>query len=150
MKIVKVNGLNKDFYNLCKKLEDFQFNLIPILKQKNYTLTDNLQEITGFVLYSNNLPIGCIGLKKINDDVCEIVRVFVEEKYRGNGYASLLFDKIENLAKELNFKKLEMVAWCDAKSAVRLYEKVGYSKGKEKISEWFGGYKYVEFFKLFE
>ena len=40
-----------------------------------------------------------------------------------------------------------MVAWVSAKSALRLYEKLGFLKGDEKISEWFGGSKYVELYK---
>lgn len=149
MKISKVNGLDKDFIFLCKKLESFQYNLIPALREKGYTLTDNLGEITGFVLYIDKKPIGSIGLKKVSDEVCEIVRVFVCEEYRGNGYAKKLFEKVENLIKELNYKKAEMVAWCDAKPALMLYKKLGYNSSEEKISEWFGGFKYVELYKNF-
>ena len=144
MRIVKVDGNNQDFKLMCESLENFQFNMIPILKEKDYSLTDDLNEIIGFVLYDNEKPIGSIGLKKIADESCEIVRVFVLGEYRGNGYARILFEKIENLARELGFKKAEMVAWVSAKSALRLYEKLGYKKSEEKVSEWFGGEKYIE------
>ena len=147
MQIVKVNGSNKEFKLMCEQLENFQFNMIPILKEKEYSLTDNLNEITGYLLYDNEKPIGSIGLKKISDESCEIVRVFVLDEYRGNGYAGMLFEKIENLAKEQGFKKAEMVAWVSVKSALRLYEKLGYLKTEEKVSEWFGGSKYVELYK---
>lgn len=147
MQIVKVDGNNKDFKLMCEQLENFQFNMIPILKEKEYSLTDDLNEITGYLLYDNEKPIGSIGLKKISDESCEIVRVFVLDEYRGNGYAGMLFEKIENLAKEQGFKKAEMVAWVSAKSALRLYEKLGYLKTEEKVSEWFGGSKYVELYK---
>ena len=46
-------------------------------------------------------------------------------------------------------KKAEIVAWVVAKEALNLYEKFGYAKSEEKISEWFGGYKYVELEKEF-
>jgi len=147
MEILKVEGLDKDFKMLCEQLEEFQFNMIPILREKNYSLTNDLAEVTGFVLYDNKKPIGSIGLKKSFDDTCEIVRVFVSEDYRGNGYAGMLFEKVESLAKELGFKNAELVAWCDAKSALRLYEKMGFMKSEEKTSEWYGGFKYVELFK---
>ncbi len=147
MDIVKVDGNNKDFKLMCESLENFQFDMIPILKEKDYSLTDDLSEVTGFVLYDKNKPIGSVGLKKISDDSCEIVRVFVLSEYRGNGYAGMLFEKIENLARETGFKKAEMVAWVAAKSALKLYERLGYQKTEEKISEWFGGSKYVELYK---
>lgn len=147
MEIIKVNGKHQDFKNLCEELENFQFDMIPVLKEKEYSLTDDLNDITGYVLYDGEKPIGSIGLKNVNQDICEIVRVFVLEEYRGNGYARILFEKIENLAREIGYKKAEMVAWCDAGSALRLYEKLGYKKSEEKSSEWFGGSKYVELHK---
>ena len=119
MEILKVNGSNEDFKKLCEKLENFQFNMIPVLKEKGYSLTDNLNEVIGFVLYDDKQPIGSIGLKKISEEVCEIVRVYVLDGYRGKGYAGMLFKKIENLAREMNYKKAEMVAWVSAKSALR-------------------------------
>ena len=147
MNIVKVNGNDKDFLLMCKALEEFQFNMIPILREKEYSLTDDLNDITGFVMYDADKPIASIGLKKIDKRSCEIVRVFVLEEYRGKGYAGMMFEKIENFARELGFKKAEMVAWVSAKSALRLYEKIGYTNTEEKISEWFGGAAYVELFK---
>ena len=147
MKIVRVSGDNKDFVFLCKKLEEFQFGLMPILRNKGYELTSDLNLVEGFILYIDDVAVGSIGLKKITDDVCEIVRVFVSEKYRGKGYAVRLFEKIEALAKEKGYKRVEMVAWTKAKSALRLYEKLGFEKSEEKISERFGGFGYVELFK---
>jgi len=144
MEIKKVNGSNKDFFKLCKMLEDFQYSLMPIIKEKGYTLTDNLQEVTGFILYVNNKPIGSIGLRKVSEEVCEIVRVFVCSEYRGRGYAKALFKEVESLAKSLGYKKAEIVAWVVAKEAISLYEKFGFTKSEEKVSEWYGGYKYVE------
>lgn len=149
MKILQVSGDNKDFALLCKKLEEFQYNLLPILREKDYSLTDNLEDIIGFILYDDNKPIGSIGFRKNSDDVCQIVRVFVDENYRGKGYSKLLFEKIENLVKDLGFKRAEIEAWCDAKVALKLYEKMGYIKSEEKVSEWYGGSKYVELFKIF-
>lgn len=149
MQIVKVSGEDKDFYSLCEQLQNFQYELIPVLREKGYNLTDDLQDVIGFVLYIDNKPVGSIGLKKVKDDTCQIVRVFVHESYRGKGYATMLFDKVEDLAKEMGFKNLEITAWCDAKPALRLYEKRGFNSSEEKISEWYGGYKYVELFKTF-
>ena len=147
MKIIKVEGINADFIYLCKKLENFQFELLPILQYKDYSLTDDLKDIEGFVLYVEDKPVGSIGLKRISSDVCEIVRVFVEESYRGRNYAGILFEHIEKLAKSMGYKKAEMVAWARAKSALRLYDKMGYTRGEEKFSEWYGGNAYVELYK---
>ena len=146
-RIDEVEGTDSVFFDFSKKLEDFQFNLMPVLKEKGYNLTENLEEITGFILYINRKPVGSIGLKKINDETCEIVRVFVDEVCRGNGYSRLLFEKVESYAKNIGYKKAEMVAWCKADSALALYKKLGYSFSEEKESEWFAGLRYVELSK---
>ena len=150
MEIVKVNGSHKDFFYLSQKLEEFQFNLMPGLKEKGYSLTENLNDIVGYVLYDNDKPIGSIGLKKISDANCEIVRVYVCDEYRGKGYATILFEKIETLAKNMGYKNAEMVAWSKSESAIRLYKKLGYDSTEEKDSEWFVGLKYIEFLKSLE
>ncbi len=147
MKIKEVFGDDKDFAALCKKLEEFQFDLLPDLKEKGYTLTENLEKIQGFVLYLGEKPIGSVGFKIISDKNCEIVRVFVCEEHRGKGYAGLLFEKIEEKAKQLGFEKAEMVAWGKAESALRLYEKLGYKIDCRSNSEWFNGYEYFELSK---
>ncbi len=147
MELIKVDGSNKDFYYLCEKLQEFQYGLMPELKEKGYNLTDDLQEIVGFVLYIDKVPVGSIGIKKISKEVCEIVRVFVCEEYRGKGYATYMFSKIESLAKNLGYKKAEMVAWCKSTEALKLYKKLGFSCSVEKESEWFNGLEYVELFK---
>lgn len=145
--VKKVEGTNPLFFEYSKKLEDFQFSLMPVLKEKGYSLTEDLDEITGFILHINSNPVGSIGLKKINETTCEIVRVFVDENSRGCGHARLLFEKAENYAKSLGFKKAEMVAWCKAESALALYKKLGYTFSEEKESEWFAGLRYVELSK---
>ena len=149
MNIIKVSGKDKDFFGLCKKLEDFQYGLIPGLKEKGYNLTEDLNEVTGFILYIDNKPVGSVGFKKVSDEVCEIVRVFMGEEYRGNGYAGLLFEKVETLAKEQGYKRAEITAWCASTSALKLYKKLGYTSSEEKVSEWYGGGKYVNLFKNF-
>ena len=145
--VKKVEGTAPLFFEYSKKLEDFQFSLMPVLKEKGYSLTEGLDEITGFILYINNEPVGSIGLKKIDKEICEIVRVFIDEKYRGKGHARLLFEYAENYAKELGFKKAEMVAWCKATFALALYKKLNFISSLPKESEWFTGLEYVELFK---
>src|SRR5574344_1646245 len=121
LKIIKVSGNNKDFKKLCLDLENFQHQLLPVLSETGYSLTDDLKDIKAFVLYDKTIAIGSIGLKHIDSESCEIVRVFINEQYRGKGYARLLFSKIEDYARELGYKRAEMVAWSVSTSALFLY-----------------------------
>ncbi len=148
LKIKKVSGKNKDFQILCLDLEKFQHQLLPVLSETGYSLTDDLQDIkVAFVMYDGEIAIGSIGIKHIDNESCEIVRVFVADKYRGKGYGKLLFSKIEKYARKLGYKFAEMVAWSASTSALSLYKKIGYTSSEEKTSEWFKGLKYVELHK---
>ena len=147
MKIIKVKGTNKDFIFLAERLLSFQQDLLPVLKGTDYNLTDDLDDIVGYILYIDGKPVGSIGVRKVDDETCEIVRVFVDENYRDNGYAVLLFKKIEKLAKNMGFKRAEMFTWAESKSAIKLYTKLGYTISEEKVSEWFKGLRYVEIYK---
>lgn len=142
-----VIGTNQDFESLCQKLQDFQYGLMPELKEKGYNLTDDLNEVEGFVLYFKESPIASIGIKKVTQKRCEIVRVFVDENYRGKGFAKMMFRFIENYAGSLGYEETEMIAWTKSTSALALYKKLGYEFSEEKYSEWFDGLKYVELFK---
>lgn len=69
----------------------------------------NLEEVysSGVILIAkeDDKLIGCIAVKKIEDDICELKRLFVRECYRGNGYSKLLFDKAIAYATTLGYKK---------------------------------------------
>ena len=147
MEFKKVDCESDEFIEMCHKLEDFQYDLMPELMAQGYCLTESLDEIEGFFLYDNGKLVGSIGLKEISDESCEIVRVFVNEEFRGQCYSKVLFEKIEDYAKSKGYKKAEMVAWTKAVAAVNLYKKLGYLCSEPKFSEWFG-YEYVEFEKI--
>ena len=61
--------------------------------------------------FSNNVlnlsvdgaKIGYITLGKQNENVFRILRVFVDEAYRGQGYAEKMMDKLVEKVKEENF-----------------------------------------------
>ena len=93
-------------------------------------------------------PVASIGIKKVNDTKCELVRVFVLEQYRKKGYATTLFNKIQQLARNLGYKEIELVVWCDATNAVSFYKNLGFVLREEKFSEYYGGLKYAEFDKI--
>lgn len=54
--------------------------------------------------YEDNQPIGCIAVKALDSENCELKRLFIKEEYRGKGYSKLLFEAILARAKELEFK----------------------------------------------
>ncbi len=146
MKIIKVEENNKDLGKLCLLLEKFQHQILPELAEKGYTLADT-SGIDAFLLYDGKDAIGSIGLKHIDNNTCEIVRVFMKDEYRGNGFAQLLFNHIEEYARNFGYRRAELITWANSISALALYKKLGYIRSEEKKSEMFNGLKYVELHK---
>ncbi len=58
--------------------------------------------------YENNYPIATIALRKIDDNTCELKRLYVKTNYRGKGYARLLLDAILDKARKLGFLEVRL------------------------------------------
>ena len=39
--------------------------------------------------YEDEIPFGCIAIKKIDDNICEAKRLYIKRKFRGKGYARM-------------------------------------------------------------
>ena len=79
-----------------------------------------------YLLYFNNKLAGCIGLKKIDNDNCEMKRLYIKEEYRNNHLGEYLVDKIIKDAKEIGYKYMLLDTLPFLKSAINLYKKYGF------------------------
>lgn len=125
--IKEVNYNNKDFRNLCMKLDEFQNVIVPQRIELGFTALDGLEKLEKVLLaYDNNKAIASVALKPVNITTAEIARVYTSEEYRGNGLAKILINKIVEFAKTQGYKKLVLDTWKDSTSARKLYEKLGF------------------------
>ena len=60
------------------------------------------------------------------DDTCELVKMYVAKKYRGNGYGQTLFEKCIEQAKRNNFSKMYIESMPELSNALGLYKKNGF------------------------
>ncbi len=59
-------------------------------------------------------------------DTCELVKMYVAKKFRGNGYGQMLMEKCIRQAKENGFKKIYIESMPELKNALGMYEKNGF------------------------
>ena len=78
------------------------------------------------VLYDKKL-VGMGGLKFYRD-YAEVTKMFLKEAYRGKGFASGLLMELENIARERAKHFLKLETSDRFENAVRLYEKLGFSR----------------------
>ena len=96
--------------------------LIDILKD-NYLLKNN---INLFVLTNELELIGYI-IFSIYDDFTDILKIFVREKDRKNGFATMMLKKVYSLAKRYSSKKIMIEVRSKNESGINLYIKNGFT-----------------------
>ena len=105
--IEKVNGTHPNFFKLSKKLEDFQFNLMPVLKEKGYNLTENLDEITGLILYVKMILLLQLGSKKLMKKLAKLLEFLLMKIVVAMAMQNYFLKELKNLLNQLDSKRLK-------------------------------------------
>lgn len=69
---------------------------------------------------------GCVALTRTDDHYCEIKRLYVRPKYRGQHVSRILCDKIIADAKSIGYKYMRLDTFPFMQNAIRLYERYGF------------------------
>ena len=110
----------KHFYNEAYSKE----TIIDILKD-NYLLKNNINIFVA--LNQNDELIGYI-IFTITEDFTDILKIFIRDSERRNGYAKQLLNKIIDLAKRYKSKKLMIEVRSKNLSAIEFYKKNGFTQ----------------------
>lgn len=143
--VKKTNSQNVDFLNLIAELD-------KDLAIKNgdtndffaqYNKIDFINNV--IVMYESDKAVGCGAIKKYDDGMMEIKRMFVPIDKRGNGIAGKILMELQIWAKELGYKK------CILETGDKMIEAIGlYKKHHFKIIPNYGQYANIESSICFE
>ncbi|MFX1512694.1 MAG: GNAT family N-acetyltransferase [Promethearchaeota archaeon] len=106
-------GFNLDFQDFEKELEEFPGEYIP----PNGGLL--------LALYDNQLA-GCVALRKFNEGICEMKRLYVRPAFRGKGIGKALANTIIRDATENGYKSIRLDTIPTMKAAISLYHSLGF------------------------
>ncbi len=70
--------------------------------------------------------IGCVALKKIEEGVGEMKRLFIKDAYRGLGISKILIEMIIQKAKEKGYAYLRLDTLSVMERALKVYESFGF------------------------
>ena len=70
--------------------------------------------------------VGCLCLRPLSDDVCEMKRLYVKPLYRGTGLGRLLAEKIVQLGIDKKYTRMQLDTLNSMQSAVGLYKSLGF------------------------
>jgi len=77
--------------------------------------------------YADGGPVCCGGIKGLDEQACEIKRMYVVPAARGHGVARLLLAELERRARRLGYAVARLDTDERLTGAVRLYNSAGYS-----------------------
>jgi putative acetyltransferase len=81
--------------------------------------------------------IGCVGIRKSEEQVAELKRMFIKDAHRNKGLGKELLSRSIELSKSLGYEKIRLDTLDTMKQAIALYEKFGFRQT--------GAYRYNPF-----
>lgn len=79
-----------------------------------------------YLAFEKGQPAGCIALRKISDDVCEMKRFYVCPLFRGKGVGKRLAALVIGEAREIGYKRMLLDTVPAMKRAISLYRVLGF------------------------
>lgn len=70
--------------------------------------------------------IGCIALREITTEICEIKRMYVRPHAQQQGAGTLLLDEVMAFAKKMGYRKVQLDTLNNMLPAINLYKKSGF------------------------
>ena len=92
---------------------------------------------------------GCVALRKISTDICEMKRLFVRDKYKGLGIGRRLTNMIIEEASKLNYHYIRLDTLSTMIKALDLYKSLGFYEIEPYIYNPIKGARFMEL-KLFK
>jgi ribosomal protein S18 acetylase RimI-like enzyme len=90
-------------------------------------------------------PAGCVALHKLDDEICEMKRLYVRPKFRGKGLGKALAERVIVEAREIGYRKLRLdTVEPMMQMAVAMYRQLGFREIAPYRSNPIEGALYME------
>ena len=90
------------------------------------------------------IAIGCVALRKLDEGICEVKRLYVKPSGRGKGIGKNLVDAVIKEAIKIGYTKMRLDTVPKMKEAITLYRKIGFKEIKPYRDNPIEGALYME------
>ena len=108
-------GFDLSFQNFQKELDDLPGDYSP----------PNGRLLLGF---HDSDPVGCVALREISEEICEMKRLYVCPRCRGLGLGKRLATKVIADAREIGYRKVRLDTVPAMRAAITLYVSLGFKE----------------------
>lgn len=108
-------GFELDFQDFKKELADLPGDYAPPF---------------GCILLAKDTEqiAGCVALRKMDENICEMKRLYVRPAYRGKGIGKKLSVAIIEKARDMGYKSMRLDTVPSMKQAIALYQSLGFKE----------------------
>lgn len=98
-----------------------------------------------FLAFSDEKLAGCIALRKLEENICEMKRLFVKDDFRGQKIGIALIEKLIAEAKKIGYQKMRLDTFPPKmEKAVSLYESYGFRETSPYYHNPYGDTLFME------
>lgn len=88
---------------------------------------------------------GCVALRKLEEEICEMKRLYVRPAYRGKGVGKLLVDRVISEARAIGYERMRLDTVPNfMKDAIALYHRIGFREISAYCNNPMEGALYME------
>lgn len=127
------NEIKELFTEYTQMLIDGDSRFKEYLDIQNYDdEVDHLEKKYGppggrlYLAYVDSQVAGCIGMRKLDEENCEMKRLYVKPEFRRNGLGKILVDRIISDAKKEGYRHIFLDTLPFLESALKMYKAYGF------------------------
>ena len=128
IRFVRCDGTQKDFIENCKLLDqDLDARVGRVIQRDKYTQYNLLDQIhEAIVVYRDENPIGGGAIRRYDESIVELKRVFVIPEEQGIGIGTMLVTKLIEWARELGYQQMILETGVLLSESCHVYKKLGF------------------------